>query len=137
MAFRKHLLSAEIEVAPKAAADEMAESYRAAQCSRRDAAALLDIGEATYKRWTLRLDELLGDGAMTRRLAKIKAQALREGWHHRKNEMSPGPPRMNPTHDEVLELLKARAQFRQPSAKPGFRLRKKKIVRRAKTAFVG
>jgi hypothetical protein len=93
MAFRKHSMSAEIEVAPKAAADQMAESYRTAQCSRRDAAALLDIGEATYKRWTLRLDELLGDGAMTRRLAQIKEQALREGWHHRKDEMSPGRPR--------------------------------------------
>jgi hypothetical protein len=85
MAFRKHSLSAVIEVAPKAAADEMEESYRAAQCSRRDAAALLNIGEATYKRWTLRLDELLGDNAMTQRLAKIKEQALREDWHHRKD----------------------------------------------------
>jgi hypothetical protein len=92
MAFQKHKLAALIDFDATAAADEIASKYRDAQASQKGAAELLECSEPTLIRWIRRLDVKLGKNKMTKRLEAIKAQALKEGWHHARNRMGGRPP---------------------------------------------
>lgn len=86
MAFKKHVLTSLVEVAPKEAAEKICAAYEQAKASQRDAAKLLGVAEATIIRWVKHLD-------LSDRFAKIKRRAIREGWHHENNRLATGRPR--------------------------------------------
>ncbi len=78
MAYIKHPLAALIEVDPKKAASQILDAYKKGKASQRDAAKILGVAESTIIRWVKLLD-------LATALARIKKQAVREGWHHEMN----------------------------------------------------
>lgn len=77
MAYRKHPLAALIEVNRTEAVAQILAAYKEAGACQLDAARVLGVSESTLIRWVTQL-------ALGAKLAKVKAQAKREGWHHDK-----------------------------------------------------
>jgi hypothetical protein len=92
MPYVEHRMTSLIKLEPKRAADEMADAYRATGANAKAAAEKLGTREETWCRWVKRLDAALGMDRMSKRLATIKAQARREGWHHTENTHGGRPP---------------------------------------------
>lgn len=84
MAFQKHTLSSLIDVDPKTAAEKLLAAYTEARANQRNAAKKLGVSEGTIIRWIKRLN-------LGQRFAKVKARALREGWHHDENKRGGRP----------------------------------------------
>lgn len=86
MAYQQHPMQARIQLDPKGAAEEIADLYRAEKCHQRNVAARLSISVGTLIRYIHKLDIALrtptNKEPFTGRLARIKASALKEGWHH-------------------------------------------------------
>jgi hypothetical protein len=95
MAYRKHKLLSLIEADPRAAAEQIAEAFREAKCSRKDTAIRLELAYNTLTRYVTALDRALATREqrkpLTKRLEKIKASAIREGWHHEQNKQGGRP----------------------------------------------
>jgi len=86
MGFVLHPLTYQIIQAPEKAASAMLSAYRKAKCKAKLASEDVGITEQTWIRWVKRLDAALRDapkGTMSARLAALKDEAVRKGWHHK------------------------------------------------------
>ncbi len=97
MAYTKQEMTALIQVEPQEAKEQILAAYKKAKCSIHGAAEVLGCGERTVYRWM----EMLN---LTGAFAKMKQQALKEGWHH-KNSRQGGRPVGTKT---VVKRLKKR-----------------------------
>jgi len=97
MPIRRHDISWRIELDPAEAADELAEAYRDFACHQKAMAEKkYQVREETVIRWIRRIDARLKarrikGPSLATRLASIKAQAQREGWHHNENRKGGRP----------------------------------------------
>jgi hypothetical protein len=85
MAMKDYAIVSRLKVDPGAAADELASAYRDAGCSMRAMSKKYGCVEQTIARWVRLADAKLraaGKPLLSPRFAKIRAQALKEGWHH-------------------------------------------------------
>lgn len=77
MAFKRHRLTALIEVDPQRAREEIVEAFMNARACRADAASLIGCRRSTFMAWVARLK-------LEDELALIEARAKFEDWHHGK-----------------------------------------------------
>lgn len=88
VAYQRHAMTARIEVEPAKVALEILKAYRDAACSQKAAAEALGTREETLIRWIRRVDAKLGEDAsfkgrtLRERLASVKVEAKKDGWHH-------------------------------------------------------
>ena len=75
MSFKETEMSLEVRANPERATGKIIKAYRKTGANLQAAALLLGTTERTIHRWVIRLK-------LTDELRRLKAAALKEGWHH-------------------------------------------------------